>query len=257
MFLPRVIPVLQLMGKGLVKTVKFKTPKYIGDPINAVRIFNDLEVDELIINDISATRNKTSFSIDLVKDIGDEAFMPFAVGGGIRTVQSAVDLINSGAEKVVINSLLVENPKIFLDISNTLGSQSVVASIDINRTLFGNYRMYINSGTVKTKYDPVMAAKKAEDYGAGEIILNYIDNDGLMTGYNTELIHKVSSCVKIPVVASCGAGSLLHMQDAIAAGAHSIAASSFFIFHGPRKAVLMNYPTKNDLISIFKNNYNA
>lgn len=252
MFRPRVIPVLLLKGKGLVKTTKYADPKYIGDPINAVRIFNDLEADELVFLDISATHNDRTISVDLVKQIGDEAFMPFGVGGGIGNVQQAVDLINSGAEKVILNTLFVQNPQMISQISKTLGNQSVVVSIDVNRTIFGKQRLYYKSGRKSTDIDPVNAAQKAEDLGAGEIILNYIPFDSMMEGYNLELIERVSSKVTIPVVASCGAGSLMHLKQAYDSGAHAMAAGSMFVYHGPRRAVLVNYPTKNDLLNTFK-----
>lgn len=241
-----------LKGKGLVKTTRYTDPKYIGDPINAVRIFNDLEADELIFLDISAVHENRTISVDLVKQIGDEAFMPFGVGGGISSVQQAVDLINSGAEKVILNTLFVQNPAMISQISKTLGNQSVVISIDVNKTFLGKHRMFYKSGKKSTELDPVEAALKAEDLGAGEIILNYIPFDSMMAGYNLELIEKVSSKVSIPVVASCGAGNLMHLKQANDSGAHAMAAGSMFVYHGPRRAFLVNYPTKNDLLNTFK-----
>lgn len=252
MFRPRIIPVLLLKGKGLVKTTRYTDPKYIGDPINAVRIFNDLEADELVFLDISAVHENRTISVDLVKQIGDEAFMPFGVGGGIITVQQAVDLINSGAEKVILNTLFVQNPDMISQITKTLGNQSVVVSIDVNKTFLGKLRVFYKSGKNSTDLDPVEAALKAEDLGAGEIILNYIPFDSMMAGYNLELIEKVSSKVSIPVVASCGAGNLMHLKQAYDSGAHAMAAGSMFVYHGPRRAVLVNYPTKNDLLNTFK-----
>lgn len=252
MFRPRVIPVLLLKGKGLVKTTGYKDPRYIGDPINAVRIFNDLEADELVFLDISATHENRIISVDLVKQIGDEAYMPFAVGGGINTVSKAVELINAGAEKVVMNTVFWEKPDVVSQIAKTLGNQSVIVSIDINRTWLGKYRLFVKSGKLKTNLEPVIAARKAVDLGAGEIILNYIGNDGMMNGYNLDLIKQVSESVSVPVVASCGAGNLNHMAQAIENGAHAVAAGSLFVFHGARKAVLVNYPEKSELINTFK-----
>jgi imidazole glycerol-phosphate synthase subunit HisF len=249
MFRPRVIPVLQLKGKGLVKTIKYKNPRYIGDPINAVRIFNDLETDELVFLDITATREKRTISVDLVRQIGDEAYMPFAVGGGIHSVGAAVDLINAGAEKIVINTVFWEKPEVVALIAKTLGNQSVVVSLDINKTWLGKYRLFVKSGTVNTNLDPVMAARKAVEYGAGEVILNYIGNDGLMVGYNLELIEQVSQSINIPVIASCGAGKLFHMKQAISSGAHAVAAGSMFVYHGNRNGILINYPEREELIS--------
>ena len=248
MYRPRVIPVLQLKGKGLVKTTTFKNSRYIGDPINAVKIFNNFEADELIFVDISATNENRSISVELVKQIGDEAYMPFAVGGGIKRLSTAIELINAGAEKIILNTLFGENPKIISQIAKTLGSQSVVVSIDIKRNWFGKYRFYINSGRVQTKLDPISAAKKAVDLGVGEIVVNYINYDGLMKGYNLELIKSITESVSIPVIAACGAGNMLHMKQAIESGAQAVAAGSLFVYHGSRKAILINYPPKTELI---------
>lgn len=252
MFRPRVIPVLLLKNKGLVKTIKFKKPSYIGDPINAVRIFNDLEVDELVFLDIVATHEKRTVSVDLVKEIGDEAYMPFAIGGGINSVEQAVALINSGAEKVVMNTIFWEKPEVVSQIAQTLGNQSVVVSLDINKTWRDKYRLFVKSGTISTTLDPVSAAKKAEDLGAGEIILNYIPYDSVMDGYKLDIIKQVSASVNIPVIAGCGAGSLKHFKQAVDSGAHAVTAGSMFVYHGPRRAVLINYPTKEELVSTFK-----
>ena len=240
-----------MKGKGLVKTIKYANPRYIGDPINAVRIFNDLEADELIFLDITASHENRCISEDLVRQIGDEAYMPFGVGGGIQTVQQAIHLINAGAEKLIFNTLFAENPQIITQIAKTLGNQSVVVSIDVAKTLFGKLKMFYKSGKKTTNLDPVQAALKAEEMGAGEIILNYIPFDGMMQGYNLDLIQEVSSRVNIPVVASCGAGSLIHMKQAYDAGAHAMAAGSMFVYHGPRRAVLVNYPCKNELLITF------
>ena len=197
MFRPRIIPILLLKGKGLVKTTKYSDPRYIGDPINAVRIFNDLEADELVFLDISASHENRTISVDLVKEIGDEAYMPFSVGGGINTVQQAVDLINSGAEKVIFNTLFAENPKMISQISKILGNQSIVVSIDVKKTFWGKLNMHYKSGKKSTSLDPIVAAKKAEELGAGEIILNYIPFDSMMKGYNLDLIEEVSKNVSI------------------------------------------------------------
>lgn len=252
MFRPRVIPVLLLRNTGLVKTIKYKNPIYIGDPINAVRIFNDLEVDELVFLDIVATHENRTISVDLVKEIGDEAYMPFAVGGGVNKVEQAVALVNAGAEKIVMNTVFWEKPDVVSQIAKTIGNQSVVVSIDINKTWLGKYRMFIKSGTQSTTLDPIEAVKKAEDLGAGEIIVNYIPYDSAMNGYNLEIINQVSQSVNIPVIAGCGAGNLNHFRQAIKTGAHAVAAGSMFVYHGPRRAVLINYPTKEELISTFK-----
>jgi cyclase len=254
MFLPRIIPVLLLKGKGLVKTVKFKEPKYIGDPINAVKIFNDLKTDELIFLDISASKESRTISIDLVKDIGDEAFMPFGVGGGIKSTTQIEYLLKAGAEKVIINTNAILNPALIEEASRVFGSQSIVVSLDVRKTLFGKYECWIKDGSENTKVHPVDLAKKAEALGAGELIINSIDLDGVMNGYNIELVKSIADIISIPVVACGGAGNLEHLKQGYFEGnAHALAAGSMFVFHGPRKAVLINYPSKCELKQLFNN----
>jgi cyclase len=251
MFRPRIIPVLLLRQKGLVKTIRFDKHKYIGDPINAVRIFNDLEADELIFLDILASAEKRTISAELVKQIGDEAYMPFGVGGGISTVKDAMLLINSGAEKVILNTQAFYNPALVTSIADLAGSQSVVVSIDVKKNWLGKYQVYVRDGREKADITPVGFAKRAADAGAGELIINSIDKDGMMEGYDLELIREISDAVSIPVVACGGAGSLPDFKKANLAGAHAVAAGSLFVFHGPRRAVLVNYPEKHELISTF------
>src|SRR4030066_980795 len=197
MFLPRIIPVLLLKGKGLVKTIKFKEPKYIGDPINAVKIFNDLKADELVFLDITASKEGRTVSVDLVKDIGDEAFMPFGVGGGINDIKRIELLLKAGAEKVVINTNAVLKPKLIEEAARVFGSQSIVVSLDAKKNLFGKYGCWIKDGRENTKIDPIEFAKKAEDLGAGELIINSIDLDGMMTGYDIELIRSLVDIVSV------------------------------------------------------------
>lgn len=251
MFRPRVIPVLLLKRQGLVKTVQFGKHRYIGDPINAVRIFNDLEVDELVFLDIMASKENRTISTDIVKQIGDEAFMPFAVGGGIKTIQNALDLINAGAEKVILNTAFVKNPQLVNEIAALIGNQSVVVSIDVKKNWLGKYQAFIKGGNERVAESPIDLAMKAEKLGAGEIIINSITHDGMMQGYDLELIHHISSAVNIPVVACGGAGKLNHLREAIDNGAHASAAGSLFVYHGGRNAVLVNYPEKIELINNF------
>lgn len=254
MFLPRIIPVLLLKGKGLVKTVKFKEPRYLGDPINAVKIFNDLKADELIFLDITASKEGRTISVNLVKDIGDEAFMPFGVGGGISDVTQIEQLFKVGAEKVVINTNSFINPDLIKHASNIFGSQSIVVSLDVKKNLFGKYECWIKDGSVNSKAKPLDFARKMEDLGAGELIINSIDCDGLMTGYDLGIIRNIADSVAIPVVACGGAGDLNHLKSAYSDGkAHALAAGSMFVYHGPRKAVLINYPSKSELINLFNN----
>lgn len=252
MFRPRIIPVLLLKNKGLVKTVKFSKPKYVGDPINAVKIFNDLETDELIFLDITATKEARTISPELVKDIGDEAYMPFAVGGGINKIQDVENLIRMGAEKVVMNSAAALNPALITEAANHFGNQSIVVSIDVKKGIFGKYSIFVRSGTIKIETDLISYCKNAESSGAGEIMINSIDRDGTMSGYDLELIKIVTGSVSIPVIACGGAGNLNDFKDAVKiSDASAAAAGSMFVFHGPRKAVLINYPERQELIRLF------
>ena len=254
MFLPRIIPVLLLKGKGLVKTVKFKEPRYLGDPINAVKIFNDLKADELIFLDITASKEGRTISVDLVKDIGDEAFMPFGVGGGVNSINQIENLLKAGAEKIILNTSFYNNSQIVKEASNIFGSQSIVVSLDVKKTFFGKYECWIKDGSENTKAKPLDFARKMEDLGAGELIINSIDCDGLMTGYDLGIIRNIADSVAIPVVACGGAGDLNHLKSAYFDGkAHALAAGSMFVYHGPRKAVLINYPSKSELINLFNN----
>jgi len=247
MFRPRVIPVLLLKNKGLVKTIQFKKPKYIGDPMNAVKIFNDMGADELVFLDITATAENRIASIDVIEEIGDEAYMPIAVGGGIKTFSHVKQIISAGAEKVVLNTACITNPELLAEAARHFGRQSVIASIDIKKSLFGGKKVYIENGKKNTKINPLEHAIHMESLGAGEIFINSIDHDGVMNGYDLELIKEISEAVKIPVVAVGGAGSLLHMKMAIESGASAVAAGSFFVYKGPHRGVLINYPEKEEL----------
>lgn len=252
MYRPRVIPVLLLKNKGLVKTIKFKKPTYIGDPINAVKIFNDLESDELVFLDITATKENRTILPELVKDIGDEAYMPFAVGGGIKHIDNIKKLIQAGAEKVVINSAAITNPNLIKEAAETFGNQSIIVSIDIKKNIFGKFKIAINGGNTLVDKDIITHAKEMEYGGAGEIIINSVDNDGMMMGYDINLIKSITDAVSIPVIACGGAGTLSHFADAVNfANAAAVAAGSMFVFHGSRRAVLINYPEKKELESIF------
>jgi imidazole glycerol-phosphate synthase subunit HisF len=252
MFRPRVIPVLLLKGQGLVKSVRFKDYRYIGDPINAVKLFNDLGADELAFLDILANKEKRSISLDFVRRVGDEANMPFSVGGGIRSIDEIRQILKAGAEKVILNTAAAENPDFIKEAADEFGSSTIVVSIDVKKTLFGKESTYIYSGNKATKYDPVEFAKLAEEKGAGEIIINSIERDGMMDGYDISLIKRVSEAVRIPVVALGGAGIEEHLKMAVIDGyASAVAAGSMFVYHGPRRAVLVNYPTQNELTKLF------
>jgi len=254
MFRPRVIPCLLLKGEGLVKSVKFKNHQYIGDPINAVKIFNDKKADELIFLDITASKENRLISLDLVKRLGDECNMPFSVGGGIRSINDIKKVLQAGAEKVSINAKAIKDPLFIKEASETYGSSTIIVSIDIKKNLFGQKHVYINNGKTNTKMDPISFAIKMTEMGAGEILVNSIDYDGTMKGYDLPLIKKISDSVTIPVVAMGGAGKIQHFVEAVNnSNASAIAAGSFFVFHGPRRAVLINMPTRQEISLAFKN----
>lgn len=247
----RVIPCLLLKNQGLVKTTNFKDQKYVGDPINAVRIFNEKEVDELVFLDISATIENKKPNFKLIADIASESFMPFGYGGGIRDLNDMKELFNLGVEKVIVNSYAIENPEFIKKASDLFGSQSVVVSIDVKKTLLGKYEIYTLSGKKNTKIDPIAFAKQVESVGAGEVFLNSIERDGTMQGYDIDLIRKVSEAINIPVIACGGAGKLEDFTDAVKkGGASAVAAGSMFVFHGKHRAVLINYPSVQVLESI-------
>ena len=240
----RVIPCLLLRGHGLVKTRKFKDPVYVGDPVNAVRIFSEKEVDELVVLDIDASREGREPDYELVAEIAGECFMPVAYGGGIQTLAQARKLIRCGIEKVVINSASIEQTGFIREIADVFGSQAVVGSIDARKTLLYGHRVFVKSGSVDTKLKPEDHAATLEQAGVGEILLTSIDRDGQMQGYDIELIKKVSAKVNVPVVACGGAGTLDHMRRAMSeSGASAVSAGSMFVFYGKHRAVLINYPT--------------
>lgn len=254
MIRPRVIPCLLLKGQGLVKTIKFKEPKYLGDPINIVRIFNDKEVDELVLLDITATPENRGPRFEMLKDIASEAFIPLAYGGGIRTMDDVRTLLSIGIEKLVLNTAAFENPGLIREAADHAGSQAVVISIDVKKSLLGKYEVFTRCGQKKPGIDPVRHAIEMEKMGAGEIIINSIDRDGVMQGYDLELVQKVADAVSVPVVASGGAGSLQHVAEVIKTGhASAAAAGSLFVFQGPLRAVLINYPAPNVLKTLLEN----
>ena len=247
MILPRIIPCLLLKEKGLVKGTQFKRHQYIGDPINAVHIFNDKEVDELMFLDIIATKEKRIPPLDLIEVIADQCLMPFGVGGGIRTTEEIRQILSVGAEKVCICSAAHDNPDLIREASDKFGVQSIVVSIDVNKNFWGKYEVYKNCGTKSTGQDPVVFAKKMAEQGAGELLINSIDRDGIMKGYDIELILSITNAVNVPVIALGGAGSLNDIKEVIHHGkASAAAAGSLFVYHGPRKAVLINYPSDKE-----------
>jgi cyclase len=252
MFRPRIIPVLLLRKKGLVKSIKFKNHRYIGDPINAVKIFNDLKADELVFLDILASKENRSISLDFVKNVGEEANMPFAVGGGISTIEQIRNIIGAGAEKVVINTKAAKAPDFIHEASETFGSSTIVVCIDVKKHFSGEEQTWILNGSKPTGISPIDFAQQMEKNGAGEIIIQSIDYDGTMNGYDLPLIRKISQAVRIPVIALGGAGHIGHLKQAYSEGyANGLAAGSMFVYHGPRRAVLINYPEKQQISKLF------
>lgn len=242
----RVIPTLLLDKIKLVKTVQFKNPTYVGDPINAVKIFNEKEVDELILLDISATAEKRKPNIEFISKIASECFMPLCYGGGIKNIDEVKELLNMGVEKIVINTSTIENPSLITETAKLFGSQSAVVSLDVKKNFFGKYQVYTNGGKQNTKFSPVEFAMEMEQRGAGEIVLNSIDRDGTYKGYDVELIRQVAHTINIPLIASGGARNVDDFADAIKCGASAVTAGSMFVFHGKHRAVLINFPSQEE-----------
>ncbi len=248
----RVIPILLLSEGGLVKTKRFKEPKYVGDPLNAVRIFNDKEVDEIVLLDIDATRAGRSPDYKLIEEIASECFMPMAYGGGVRSVEEIRQLLKLGVEKVVVNSAAARDRNLIGQASLEFGSQSIVGSIDVKKHLWGRYTVFTESGRRDLGQDPVELARRYESEGIGEILVNSINNDGMMSGYDLDLVRSVAGAVRVPVVACGGAGCVADFAEAVRAGASAVAAGSLFVFYGKHRAVLISYPTRSELTSIFQ-----
>lgn len=246
----RVIPCLLLKDRGLVKTVKFKSPKYIGDPVNAIRIFNEKEVDELVLLDIEASSLGREPDYELIAEVAGECFMPICYGGGIRTLEHAQKIFALGIEKIALNTAALDDIELLRKIADQFGSQSVVCSMDCKKSLLGRYSVYSQAGMKDTKVSPIEWARKVEAAGAGEIFLNSIDRDGVMQGYDIPLIKSVVAAVDIPVIACGGAGSIADLNEPFEkAGVSAVAAGSFFVFHGKHKAVLISYPDLNQNFS--------
>lgn len=253
MFRPRIIPILLLNKDHLVKSIQFKKYNYIGDPINAVRIFNDLKADELVFLDISATRERRLISLDFVKEVGEEANMPFAVGGGIRTIDNIKDIINAGAEKVVIGSYAIESPNFIKQASETFGSSTITVCVDVKNNFWGKEKIWTINGSQPSSYSLEEFIQLMEINGAGEIIIQSISRDGTMQGYDTTLVKRVSEIVKIPVIALGGAGKHEHLSDVYRnAYANGLAAGSLFVYQGIHKGVLINYPNQTIKRTIYE-----
>jgi len=244
MYRPRIIPVLLLKNLGLVKSTRFKKYNYIGDPINAVKIFNELKADELVFLDIEATKQNRLISLDFVRDVGEEANMPFAVGGGVNSLNDIQKLIQAGAEKVIINSAAI-NPRFIESAAKEFGSSTISVCIDYQKKLFGGVKTWIHAGTKSTQYTPLEFALNMQNSGAGEIIVQSIERDGTMTGYDLEMLKSISQAVTIPVIALGGAADLKNLSTAYKeTHVNGLAAGSLFVYQGANHGVLINYPDR-------------
>jgi len=247
---PRLIPTLLLSGKRLVKTIHFQDPRYLGDPINTVKIFNDKGVDELCLLDINASREQRGPNFDYLRLIASEAFMPLSYGGGITSIEQVQKILQLGFEKVIINTGFYKNNELIKDAAKIAGSQSIVVSIDVKSGLMGKHDCYILDGGEKVKESPRVMAEIAQELGAGEILLNSISHDGTMQGYDLKLVQMISNSVTIPVIACGGAKDIYDMKKVLDAGASAAAAGSMYVYYGKHKAVLINAPREEDLIKI-------
>jgi cyclase len=244
MLRPRIIPCLLIQDSGLVKTVRFKDPKYVGDPINAVKIFNEKEADELIVLDIDASVKGVEPNYKQIANLAAECRMPLCYGGGIRTAEQAKRIISLGVEKVAISSAALADPMLITRIAEEIGRQSVVVVLDHkHRLLSKSQDVWTHNGTRNTKRSVLEVAMEMQELGAGEIVINSIDNDGRMKGYDVALAAKLRETVSIPITVLGGGGSLEHMRDVVAeCGVVGVSAGSFFVFKGPYRAVLISYP---------------
>lgn len=249
--LPRIIPCLLIKGHGLTKTVQFGDGAYIGDAINAVRIFNEKEVDEIMLLDIEASQKGHAPRTEFIREIATEAFMPLSYGGGITSLSQIEDLFKAGVEKVCLNTSVYSNPALVTDAARVFGSQSIVVSVDIKKTPIFGYKLFSGDGKNPEKIKLLDHVKNLEQIGAGEIVINSIDRDGMMKGFDTDLIQQVAKAVSVPVVALGGAGSHEDLVQAVNAGASAVAAGSIFVFHGKHRAVLITYPSRQKLKELF------
>ena len=253
MLRPRIIVSLLVHNNGLVKTANFKNPKYVGDPINAVKIFNEKAVDELSIFDIDATVQGKEPDYSLIERLASQSRMPLCYGGGVKTVQQAERIFGLGIEKIALSSRIIENPKLITKLAERVGSQSVIAVLDIKKKVFGGYEIYTHNGKKACNLDPIKFAEELQNLGVGEIVINSIDQEGTMKGFDLNLIKKVREKIKIPMTVLGGAGSLNDIKTVIDQhGVIGVAAGSLFVFKGVYKAVLINYPNKPEKELLFE-----
>ena len=248
----RIIPCLQLINESLVKTVQFRKHVYIGDPINTVRIFNELEVDELCFLDIRATVQKRPVNFKVLEEISNECFMPLSYGGGIKDFETAKKILSIGFEKIVVNTHAIRDPDFITRLSEHFGNQSVIGSIDIKKDIWGKYKVYTNDGTTKTKFEPMEWSVELERRGAGELLITSMDRDGTWKGYDTDLINKITEAVNVPVIANGGAGSIEDIENVVKRGnASAVALGSMVVYQSKGMGVLVNFPDKLELEKIF------
>lgn len=258
MLRPRIIPCLLVHEKGLVKSVQFTNYKYIGDPINAVRIFNEKESDELMLIDIDASVKKLEPDYKLIQKIASECRMPLCYGGGIKNVEQAQKIFSLGVEKIALSSVLINNPSLVTQVASKVGSQSVVVVADVKKKLFGGYEIFTHNGKISTGINPSDFVKQMEALGAGEIVINSIDHDGKMNGYDFKLIDKIRRSTSLPLTVLGGAGSLNDIGDLIKNyGIIGAAAGSLFVFKGIYNAVLINYPTNTEKDNLIGKNLSS
>jgi cyclase len=249
----RIIPCLQLIDEALVKTVKFNGYQYIGDPINTVRIFNELEVDELCFLDIRATVEKRAPNFKILREIADECFMPLAYGGGVSDADTAKKILSIGFEKIVLNTAAMKNPELIKAVARHSGNQSIIGSIDIKKNIWGKYHVFIEDGTHKTEVDPIEYAQRLEGLGVGELLVTSMDNDGTWRGFDIEITKKISEAVNIPVIANGGAGNIQHIEEVVKqAHVSAVALGSMVVYQQKGLGVLVNFPDKEELNRILK-----
>ncbi len=248
----RVIPCLLLSRRGLVKTQKFANPKYVGDPINAIRIFNEKEVDELMVLDIDASKEGRGPDFALIEQLAGECFMPLCYGGGVRNLEDAGTLFNLGVEKIALQTTTIRCPNVVRDIADRYGEQAVVVSIDVKRNWRGQPQLFSGNGTKFRHTDWRAALHSAVQMGAGEILFNVVDRDGTLGGMDLELIGEASKSISVPLIAIGGVGSLADIKAAVCSGASAVGVGAFFVFHGPHRAVLITYPRYEELQNLWR-----
>jgi len=250
--IPRVIPCLLLAGEELVKTVRFAEPRYVRDPVNGLSRLNSFEVDEIVLLDIEATREERQPRFSLLEHLADECLIPLAYGGGVTTLEDVKRILGIGLEKVIVNTAMVDQPSLIGEVATTFGSQAIAVSIDAALRTNGGYDVYVEGGSRVVSHDVVGYARQAQELGAGELLLTSIDRDGTMEGYDVELVERVCAAVSVPVIACGGAGNRGQLVDPVRRGASAVAAGSLFVYQGRGRGVLINFPSRRQLASIFE-----